>query len=158
MTSYTKWVIMSLTAALLFGFYLLKASRHQLDFMGKKSPDDQTVNKALLVTSEIMIGVCYVIILHYLVAIMFCFPDHMKRQRDWTLVNVSSFFVFFALIAMVDLSLDIFANWPRMTFLHQTLFNFYTILLQILYSPTKSEIRTKYPSRLTNAQLAERAV
>lgn len=154
MTSYIKWIIISITTVALFGFYLFTACRHQEDFMGNNGPSRQTVNKLLLIASEIMIGVCYVVILHFLAAIMFCFPDNMKKQRDWTIVNVSLFFVLFTLIAMLVFSLDIFANWPRMTFLLSTLFNLYTIVLQILYSPTKVEIRTKYPSRLTNAQVA----
>lgn len=30
-------------------------------------------------------------------------------------------------------------------------------MLQFLYAPTKEEIRRKYPSRLTNAEVAQRA-
>ena len=58
---------------------------------------------------------------------------------------------------MIGSSYGIFNNWPSIIFLNFSIFNSYVYILQYLYSPTKNEIRKKYPSRLSNAEILQRA-
>ena len=78
-------------------------------------------------------------------------------ERDRTFISLSFYYLIFTLIVMLTLKLYVFGNGAIDTFMICTQLNIYVMTLQFLYSPTKTEIRKKYTSRLSNAQIAERA-
>ena len=155
MKSPFKWILIVVTLALLSGFYLYTAYNYPVSYEGDRVHINGVTYKALKGFSLILVLMCYLIAFYHLVKVYVQYP--FKRQRYRTLLNVSLFHFFFSFIAFLSSSFYIFDNWPFMTYLLFTLLNTYVYILQILYSPTKKEIRIRYPSRLTNAEVAQRA-